>query len=183
MATKSKGQNSGANQDVPTYRVAGFGRRLGALFYDVLLLSAILLLAAMPLPLIPETVQHQWPIQFLIRGYLLLVSFAFFAGFWTRNGQTLGMRAWHLSLVNHQGMPPSWGQALLRFVAAPLALLPALLGLVWLLWDSKSLAWHDRISGTRVLYWPDQATRRNMSSAKTLNTKVGNAAANKGGKP
>ncbi len=134
---------------------AGLGRRLGAMFYDSLLLIAVLLLAGVPLPLIPEQMQHQWSIQMLIRSYLLLVSFTFFGSFWTRNGQTLGMRAWHLFMVTQHGKPPTWGRALLRFIMAPLAILPFLLGLVWLVWDKQNLAWHDRWSGTRIVYLPD----------------------------
>ncbi|HED15073.1 MAG TPA: RDD family protein [Gammaproteobacteria bacterium] len=175
--------NPGSDNSAAVAQVAGLGRRLGALLYDSLLLVAVLLLAGLPLPLIPESVQHQWPIQLLIRGYLLLVSFVFFARFWTHSGQTLGMRTWHLFMITSQGQPPGWGRALLRFMTAPIALLPLFLGLVWLVWDEQGLAWHDHWSGTRIVHRADQATLRNMNKASTLNTSVGKAAASKGGTP
>jgi uncharacterized RDD family membrane protein YckC len=46
--------------------------------------------------------------------------------------------------------------ASLRFFAAILSWLPAGLGFWWQLWDKDKLAWHDRLSGTRLRHYPKQ---------------------------
>ncbi len=91
--------------DFPT---AGLIRRLAAIFYDVLLCVALVMVV---------TLAYQQGILRMIHGgdtlramaeagaldhdpvlasLALLSLFAFFAKFWTHNGQTLGMQAWGL---------------------------------------------------------------------------------------
>lgn len=86
---------------------------------------------------------------------LLALSLIFFGYFWTHGGQTLGMRAWKLRLVRANGEPLRWRDALLRWLAAWIALLPAGLGYWWSLIDPLWRCWHDRLSGTRVLHEQD----------------------------
>jgi len=38
-----------------------------------------------------------------------------------------------------------------------LSWLPAGLGYLWQLWDPEKLTWHDRISKTRIVYYPKDA--------------------------
>jgi uncharacterized RDD family membrane protein YckC len=76
---------------------------------------------------------------------------AFFAGFWARSGQTLGMRTWRIRLETVKGGPVPLRKALLRFILALLSLAPLGLGYWWMLVDRESRTWHDRVSGTRVL--------------------------------
>ncbi|MBT8066356.1 MAG: RDD family protein, partial [Gammaproteobacteria bacterium] len=88
------------------------------------------------------------------RLVLIGVVYAFFVGFWSRSGRTLGMQSWGLQLETPEGQVPSATTASLRFVAALLSLLPLGLGFFWQLWDKDGLTWHDRISKTRVVYYP-----------------------------
>jgi len=125
-------------------------RRLGAVTYDSLLLVAVLFLAGMPLPLIPETVRFQPWARYAIFGYMLLVSFLFFGWFWTHGGQTLGMRAWRFRVVTIDGGPLSWGLAWRRFAWALASWLTAGAGFLWTLFDPQWRAWHDRLSATRL---------------------------------
>jgi uncharacterized RDD family membrane protein YckC len=78
---------------------------------------------------------------------LFLVTFLFFALFWTRSGQTLGMIAW-------QGQPVSAKQALLRFMAAIISAATLGMGYWWIMFDSDQLSWHDRWSNSRVVQLP-----------------------------
>jgi uncharacterized RDD family membrane protein YckC len=71
--------------------------------------------------------------------------------FWTRGGQTLGMRAWRLKVLRDDGQPLTIQDALLRYVAAILSWAALGLGFLWILVDSDGLAWHDRISKTRLV--------------------------------
>lgn len=129
---------------------AGLFRRLAALFYDSLLLLAVLFIAtAVTLPLSGgDAIAPGNP---LLSSYLLMISFFFYGWFWRHGGQTLGMRAWRLQIRNLNAGPISWWQVLLRFlVAIPSALLLGL-GYFWLLVDKKKLTWHDRYSETCIV--------------------------------
>lgn len=64
------------------------------------------------------------------------------------DGDTPGMRAAGLRLVDFDGRPPDREQRGMRQVAALLSVLSAGLGLVWALVDEESLTWHDHISKT-----------------------------------
>ena len=129
---------------------AGLFRRLAGLFYDLLLLAGILFVAtALVLPFTGgEAVQpHQW----LYTVYLLTVTFLFFGWNWTHGGQTLGMKAWHLKIRALDGGPVTWGSASVRLLAACLSWGLLGLGYLWILVDREHLAWHDRLSATRVV--------------------------------
>ena len=123
--------------------------------YDSLLLAALwfavsaLLLAASGGRL-ADPGRSIW-LLYMLRASLVLVTFLFFAGFWKQGGQTLGMRAWRLKLVGHDGGPVSWKQTLWRFAAAIPSLGAFGLGLLWILIDRDRCAGHDRLSGTRLV--------------------------------
>lgn len=125
-------------------------RRLAAVAYDSLLLVAVLFLAGLPLPLIPETVRFQPWARYAIFGYMVLVSFLFFGWFWTHGGQTLGMRAWRFRVVAVDGGCLSWPLAWRRFAWAMVSWLTAGAGFLWSLFDPQRRAWHDRLSATRL---------------------------------
>jgi uncharacterized RDD family membrane protein YckC len=91
------------------------------------------------------------PADPFFRTYLLFIAFLYFAVPWVRTGQTLGLKAWRLRVERREGGPITWWHALLRFLGAVPTLLPAGIGLLWVLVDRERLAWHDRISGTRVV--------------------------------
>jgi len=135
---------------------AGLLRRLGALLYDLLAITALLMLAGFAA--ITYTDGNAVPAGTLwFQAILILVVATFFCGFWIAGGQTIGMRAWRLKLIrddNKAGTAVGLATALTRFVAAWLSLLPLGLGFLWILIDRRRLAWHDRLSGTRVVYLP-----------------------------
>lgn len=131
-------------------------RRLGAMLYDGLLVTAVLMLATVPFVAERggETVEPDD--NFLYQLSMLIVMYLFFVFFWTRGGQTLGMRAWRLRLETDDGSIPSITVASLRFFIAIVSLVPFGLGFLWQLWDKDRLTWHDRIAGTRMLHYPKQ---------------------------
>jgi uncharacterized RDD family membrane protein YckC len=133
---------------------SGLIRRIGAMLYDTLLVAALLFIATIPFIAARGGEPVEIGDNFFYRIVLALVIFTFFVGFWTRTGRTLGMQSWGLQLETPNGDRPSLGRASLRFVAALLSWLPFGLGYVWQLWDPQNLAWHDRISGTRLVHYP-----------------------------
>lgn len=136
-------------------RPAGLGRRLGALVYDSLLLAAIWFVAEAAFLGITggEAVTAGSYLYTLNQLYLAAWAFAFFGGFWTHGGQTLGMRAWRIALVSRDGARVTWRQALLRCLVAPLAWL-SVVGMLWLYFRPERRAWQDLASRTDVVHLP-----------------------------
>jgi len=142
-----------AMEKISTLPPAGFMRRFGALFYDWLAIIALWFLqTALLLPFthgeaLPQTGLVHW----LYLAMLYLSALGFFVVFWGKNGQTLGMRAWQLRLVDEAGHTPSLGKRLRRALWAIPSWSLAGLGVLWLYFDPARRAWHDRLSHTRVI--------------------------------
>lgn len=86
--------------------------------------------------------------------YLLLVMYGFFAWFWRRSGQTLGMQAWRLRVDDIEGGRISYRQTVIRFAGAWVSALSFGLGYLWVLFDRDKCSWHDRLSHSRVVQLP-----------------------------
>jgi len=136
-------------------------RRLGAMAYDLLVVAALLMLAGFAALALTGGVAIDAG-TWWFRVLLILVVIGFFCGFWVRGGQTIGMRAWRLQLIRAagHGQAVSPIQALGRLAAACLSALPAGLGYLWILFDRRGLAWHDRLSGTRIVLLPRKRRER-----------------------
>ena len=123
--------------------------------YDGLLLACVLLLASMLFYLIAG---KDFSFNPIVRGifqlYLLLTAFLFYGWFWTHGGQTLGMRAWRLRVLQYDQQPITWRQAFIRYHVALLSWLCLGMGFLWVLIDSQRRAWHDRLSGTQLVLLP-----------------------------
>ena len=131
-------------------------RRIAAMLYDGLLILALLFLATLPFIAIRDGEPVEPNENLLYRLVLAAIIYVFFVGFWTRSGRTLGMQSWRLQLETTDGNTPTIGTASLRFFASLLSWLPAGLGFLWSLWDKDKLTWHDRLSGTRIIYYPKE---------------------------
>jgi uncharacterized RDD family membrane protein YckC len=132
----------------------GLLRRIAAMLYDALLVAALLFMATIPFIAIRGGEPVEASDNLLYRIVLAAVVFAFFVGFWSRSGRTLGMQSWGLQLEMADGGIPSVATASLRFFAALLSWLPLGLGFLWQIWDPAKLTWHDRLSNTRLVYYP-----------------------------
>ncbi|MDH3608500.1 MAG: RDD family protein [Gammaproteobacteria bacterium] len=125
-------------------------RRFGAILYDSFLLLTALFVAAF-LIVIPTDIKPEDSYFFLFQAYIFLIAYLFFAWFWTRDGQTLGMRTWKMKLVMENGSKVTWGPALLRFAIAMVSWLALGLGFLWSLWDKQHRTWHDIASKTKLI--------------------------------
>lgn len=149
-------------------------RHLGALFYDGFILFAVLIVAAMPLPLL-ETItpidKHHW-LKIVENVYITIVAFGFFYYFWKRGQPTLGMRAWRLCIrFNCEKMPfraLKISEALMRSIFGLLGLLCAGLGIFWRLIDKNGRSWADLASSTETIMVPKQ-TKQAKRSKKPAN--------------
>jgi len=133
---------------------AGLLRRFGAMLYDALLVVALLILASIPFIAVRGGQIVEPDDNLFYQLCMLLVIYLFFVGFWTRKGRTLGMQSWGMQLETDGGQKVNVTTASLRFVAAIVSWLPLGLGFAWQLWDRDGLSWHDRLSRTRLVYYP-----------------------------
>ncbi len=122
-------------------------KRLAAMLYDSFLILAILFVATVIALLFNkgEAIESS-PVYTL---YLVLVIFLFYSWFWSKCGQTLGMRVWKIQIINDYGRNPSWQVCILRLVFAILSMACFGLGYWWRLF--RPYTWHDKLSQTRII--------------------------------
>lgn len=150
-----------------TASFAPLWRRLAALGYDLLAMTAVVMVTVMLCLLLtastldPSAPWYRLTLLAALAAYVLLS--------WLRGGQTLGMRPWRIRLTDRRGQTPAPAQAVLRFalIAAPLALLMLapwtgtaialllpplvwLLDLGWAIVDRRRRALRDILSGTEL---------------------------------
>lgn len=136
-----------------TAQPAGLFRRLGALFYDWLLILALwFVLTALLLPFtggeaLPERGPWHWAYQTLLG----LSALGFYLGFWRKGGQTLGMRAWQVRLVDAKGGALTLAQLLRRALWAVPSWGLCGLGVLAMVLDPERRSLQDRMSGTRLI--------------------------------
>jgi len=157
---------------------ASLARRLAALVYDSLLMFAVLIIAsALTLPFTGgKGTEHYHP---LLTIYFLGIIFLFNGWFWTHGGQTLGMRAWRIQILQRNGEAICWKLAFIRFLLSlpfwAFVLVTLIAGsnkidlginleavpgwvlysivVVWLLVDQQPDNWRDRLGKTCVRYF------------------------------
>ncbi|MGB3609334.1 MAG: RDD family protein [Cellvibrio sp.] len=150
-------------QATNTPPTAGVLRRFAAIVYDSLLLIALSIgygalalfinVAIQGEPPEGQKVQWgHWSILMFI-GWMFTLA-GFFCYFWRRSGQTLGMRAWRMKLVDAELRSPTLKQCAIRCVIAPFSLLLGGLGYFWRWFDPQKLTLHDRLSHTQVIVLP-----------------------------
>jgi len=145
----------------------GLFRRLASITYDSMLVMGLIVLAitlvVMLLGLflgwdgIDTAALRRNPFYI---AYLCLVPALFFIGFWSLAGETLGMRAWRMRIVRMDGGRPTLGEATIRYLAAILSWAALGLGFLWILFNRERMAWHDRLSGTRLVLVPRRSSRK-----------------------
>ncbi len=82
----------------------------------------------------------------------IVVGGGYFAAFWALAGETPGMRFLSIRLVHDGSREITFGCAFRRVLALMLSLLPLGLGYFAILRDPRRRGWHDRMTGTEVIY-------------------------------
>lgn len=139
------------NASNPTHTNAQFLKRLMSMVYDLFILIAIWMLGTLiVLPLADQGAFE--PNNPLYTGYLLALHAIFYIWFWTRSGQTLGMKAWKIRVENTQTHSTlTLKQAFLRWIFSVISVLCCGLGFLWMLFDPKKQTLYDRLSGSQVI--------------------------------
>ena len=155
----------------PGVQFAGHGARLGAYVLDAILVGivATVLLLIVMIPLFGALAGAAGPdgeidsselgavgasLGFFILGLIVVSIFSllYFPFFWARGGQTPGMKAAGIRVVNDRdGSRIGWGPALLRLVGWWVSAVVFYLGFIWILVDSRRRGWHDLLAGTCVI--------------------------------
>lgn len=131
---------------------AGFWVRLGAVLIDTII---ILIVITFPLSLIYG--EQYWFGGTYIRGFwdLILgwvVPIVATIWFWLRYLGTPGKMALKLKIVDAKtGKKMTTGQAIGRYFAYIVSIVPFGLGFIWVGIDSKKQGWHDKLAGTVVI--------------------------------
>jgi uncharacterized RDD family membrane protein YckC len=94
---------------------AGLFKQLVAMLYDSFLIAALLFIATAILLPFNHGEAVSGP---LYNIYLLSILFIFYSGFWQKAGQTLGMKAWKIRIIDEYGNNPPWSIGFLRLFIA-----------------------------------------------------------------
>jgi uncharacterized RDD family membrane protein YckC len=134
----------------PNDKQCSMFKRLAAMFYDGLCLFSLFFLATLILVIFTngEAVTSNNLIYDLL---LFFVSYLYFVWHWVNGGRTLGMRAWHIKLINLGMDQVHWRNATVRFCLALLSSVSFGLGFAWAFFDKEKLTFHDRYSNTRLI--------------------------------
>lgn len=147
---------------------AGFWRRFVAAGFDALWLFGIiifflinvvddtnyLVLPDNVLAALPMLEKFQWQ-SFLVENILPIILILWL---WLKYAATPGKLLVDCEIVDADtGKPIDFQQALLRYIAYTISLIPFGLGFLWILWDKRKQGWHDKMAGTVVIIH-DEAT-------------------------
>lgn len=134
----------------PIPGVPGIGRRLLSLVYELLLLTAVILLAAGLATALSHGAGFAPP-RALTQLIVTAACLGYFTWQWHARGQTLPMKTWRIRLETTEGKLVPVRRALLRAILS----IPGygLFGItvLWALVDRESQFLHDRLAGTRLV--------------------------------
>lgn len=100
-------------------------RRMAAFVYEGVLLFGVLMLAGYLYSSLTQ-MRHALKGTLGLQIFLFIVLGIYFIWFWSRGGQTVAMKAWHIKLLDAHGRPVSQARAAVRYVLSWLWFAPAL---------------------------------------------------------
>ena len=125
-------------------------KRFAAMFYDGLCLFSLFFLATLILVIFTNGKAITGD-NLIYNLLLFFIAYLYFVWHWVNGGRTLGMRAWHIKLINRKMDQMRWRNATVRFCLAMLSFVCFGLGFVWAFFDKEKLTFHDRYSNTRLI--------------------------------
>ena len=104
----------------------GLARRMAAFVYEGVLLFGVVFVAGFLYSTLTRQ-DHALRGQTGLQVFVFVVLALYFVTFWSRGGQTVAMRAWHVRLLTAGGGAVTPWRALLRYLLAWLWFVPALI--------------------------------------------------------
>ena len=148
---------------------AGPGRRLAALMNDIILVTAIIAGGLLAWVTIGEKAPDSGSRAFHIAaggGALFILTLKVTLDAWLQG--TPGLRLMDCRLVDaRSGLGIGLAGSVKRTLGLVLAVLPVMLGLLWMLWNKRRQGWHDLLAGSVVI--------REDEALKTLHQLAGEA--------
>jgi uncharacterized RDD family membrane protein YckC len=136
-----------SEEEIEDAILAGLLVRMAAAFYDGLILLALFFMATFVL--LFATGGHALaPNNPFYELYLLVIAFLYFGYSWIYGGQTIGMRAFRLRIVDANLEPLRWWQAGARFSGGCLAWASLGVGFLWMVFEREGRTWPDLCSRT-----------------------------------
>ena len=154
----------------------GLPRRLACFVYEGVLLFGVLMISAYLYSSLTQQ-RHALHGKTGLQAFLFIVLGIYFVWFWSRGGQTVAMKAWHIRLVDAQGTAVTQLRAMARYLLAWAWFVPGLVAL-YLSGGAASIGamigvltlgvlgfaalaylrpdrqfWHDVVCGTRLVHW------------------------------
>jgi uncharacterized RDD family membrane protein YckC len=114
------------NRPVPSIR-----RRLAAFIYEGVLLFGVVMIVAYLYGTLTQQ-RHAMQGQTGLQVALFVSLGVYFVWFWTHGGQTVADKTWHIRVLRADGQPLKPGLATLRYIAAWIWFMPALVT-AWLI--------------------------------------------------
>jgi len=124
-------------------------RRIAALIYDSLIIFSYLLLMTALAMLVTQRTSFL-PFRSLFLSYLIISLGLFLTWFWQRDGQTLGMLAWKIKLIDKNNQKLTWKKAWLRYFYLLFSVASGI-GLLWCLVDKQKQSLHDKLANTKII--------------------------------
>ena len=119
-------------------RDVGLIKRLLVNFYDLILLFAVLYFFTIPIIMLSKG--NAVLDNILYQAYLVAIIFFYYAWFWKRYNQTLGMKIWKIKIYSRYSLEVTYVQSLKRIVISLLG------GHILLFFNKESL--QDKVSDT-----------------------------------
>jgi len=133
---------------------AGFWVRMGASIIDsllelIIIVPLLILIYGLDYYTAEKANFLAGPADFLISWVFPIVAVVWF---WVKLQATPGKMLVSLKVVDARtGKALSVGQAIGRYFAYFLSMIPLGLGFIWIAFDSKKQGWHDKLAGTVVI--------------------------------
>jgi uncharacterized RDD family membrane protein YckC len=133
----------------PGVAFADPGPRLVAYIIDIIVNTVVIIVLA----LVGTALAFVLPILAIIPFLaIIVVPLAYFPYYWSRTGQTPGMKAMGIRVVrDSDGGPVTVGSAILRLIGYWVSGAVFYIGYIWIFIDKRRRGWHDLIGGTVVV--------------------------------
>jgi uncharacterized RDD family membrane protein YckC len=145
----------------PGVRFAGPGSRLAAYVIDAIVQGVVFLVVLVVIGVVVAGSvfsNGERGAGVALGGILLALcgfgafNLLYFPWFWSRGGQTPGMRLMAIRVVRDlDGGPVSFGSGVLRLVGYWISNAALYIGFIWIFVDRRRRGWHDLIAGTCVI--------------------------------
>ena len=134
----------------PGIEFGGPGARLVGYIVDILIVTAAIFAIIVVFGILAVIVPVLGAIGILVG--VIVVPLAYFPYFWSKSGQTPGMKMMGIKVVRDKdGGPLTMGQAILRLIGYWVSGFVFYLGYIWIFIDKRQRGWFDLIAGTVVI--------------------------------